>query len=123
MEKSLFDKYGGFSVVSRIVLALYDKLLDDDEIGPFFDEVDLPKIVDHQTKFVSSLMGGPASFTDDHLERAHGQLVVNDRHFDQLKNLVNETLAEFNVEPDDINLVLAEFEARRALIVKAEHVD
>lgn len=109
--------------LSRIVLALYDKLLDDDEIGPFFDEVDLPKIVYHQTKFVSSLMGGPASFTDDHLERAHGQLVVSDRHLDQLKNLVNETLAEFNVEPNDINLVLEEFEARRALIVKVEHVD
>lgn len=123
MEKTLFDKYGGFSVVSRIVLALYDKLLDDDDIGPFFDDVDLPKIVDHQTKFVSALMGGPASFTDDHLARAHSQLVVSDQHFDQLKALVAETLADFNVEPADVTLILGEFEARRALIVKADHVD
>ena len=32
MEKSLFDKYGGFSTVSKIVLTLYDRLLEDDEI-------------------------------------------------------------------------------------------
>ena len=123
MGKSLFDKYGGFSVVSRMVLALYERLLDDDDIGPFFDDVDLPKIVDHQTKFVSSLMGGPASFSDDHLARAHSQLLVSDSHFDQLKSLVAETLADFDMHEQDIETVLGEFEARRALIVKPADVD
>ena len=33
MQQALFDKYGGFSTVSRIVLALYDRLLDDDDVG------------------------------------------------------------------------------------------
>ena len=33
MSKSLFDKYGGFSTVSKIVLTLYDRLLDDDDRG------------------------------------------------------------------------------------------
>ena len=53
LEQTLFDKYGGFSTVSKIVLRLYDQILDDDDLGPFFDDVDLPKLVDHQTKFVS----------------------------------------------------------------------
>ncbi len=57
-EQSLFDKYGGFSKVSKIVLAFYDTLLDSDEIGPFFDDIDMTKMVDHQTKFVASLLGG-----------------------------------------------------------------
>jgi len=123
MKNSLFDKYGGFSNISRIVMALYDRLLDDDDVGPFFDEVDLPKLIDHQTKFISALMGGPASFSDGHIQRAHAHMIVSDAHFDQLKSLVRETLEEFEIEPEDIEAVLGEFEVRRPLLVGTGHVD
>ncbi|MHA3978784.1 group I truncated hemoglobin [Halovulum sp. GXIMD14794] len=116
MEKSLYEKYGGFSTVSRIVMSLYDRLLDDDDVGPFFDDVDMPKLIDHQTKFVASLMGGPASFTDTHIQMAHRNLEIDDAHFDRLKALVQETLSDFSVEQPDIDVVLAAFEARRPLL-------
>ncbi|SFC08905.1 group I truncated hemoglobin [Tropicimonas isoalkanivorans] len=119
METNLFDKYGGFSTVSKIVMRLYDKLLDDDDVGPFFDDVDMPKLIDHQTKFVATLMGGPASFSDTHIERAHRNLDIEPLHFDRLKALVDETLREFDVEDEDIEAVLAEFEARRDILVGA----
>ena len=118
MEQTLFDKYGGFSTISRIVLRLYDKLLEDDDVGPFFDDVDLPKLVDHQTKFVSSLMGGPASFTDNHIQMAHRHLTIEPDHFHKLKELVTETLEEFDVEPPDIAAVLDAFEQRRSLLIE-----
>lgn len=117
MEKALFEKYGGFSTVSKIVMRLYDKLLDDDDVGPFFDDVDLPRLIDHQTKFVASLMGGPASFTDTHIQRAHHKLEIEPLHFDRLKELIEETLEEFDLEPDDIETVLNAFEARRGLLI------
>lgn len=118
MTKSLYEKYGGFSTVSRIVMRLYDKLLDDDDVGPFFDEVDMPRLIDHQTKFVSSLMGGPASFTDTHIEAAHRKFTIRDEHFDQLSALVVETLQEFSIDPADQDAIVAAFEARRSLIVE-----
>ncbi|MEM8629735.1 MAG: group 1 truncated hemoglobin [Pseudomonadota bacterium] len=119
MEKTLFDKYGGFSTVSRIVMTLYDRLLEDDDVGPFFDDVDLPKLIDHQTKFVSSLMGGPASFTDSHIAAAHRHLTIEHVHFERLKELVTETLKEFSVDPEDIDTVLGAFEERRGLLIKS----
>lgn len=118
MAQTPYEKYGGFSTVSRIVMRLYDRLLDDDEVGPFFDDVDMPRLIDHQTKFVSSLMGGPASFTDAHIVNAHRKLTIHDRHFDRLKELLEETLAEFSVAPEDAGAVLGAFEARRALLVE-----
>ncbi|MEM9425143.1 MAG: group 1 truncated hemoglobin [Pseudomonadota bacterium] len=118
MEKSLYEKYGGFSTVSRIVMTLYDKLLDDDDVGPFFDDVDMPRLIDHQTKFVSSLMGGPASFSDTHIENAHRHMTINDSHFDKLKELIDETLSEFDVESNDISTVLDAFERRRSLLTE-----
>jgi hemoglobin len=118
MEQTLFQKYGGFSKVSRIVLDLYDRLLDDDEVGPFFDEVDMARIVDHQTKFVSSLLGGPASYTDDQIFRMHKHLAINARHFDTLAEILADTLADHGFEPEDVEAVVQAFEVRRKLVVE-----
>lgn len=119
MTQSLYDKYGGFATVSRIVMRLYDRILDDDDLGPFFDDTDMPKLIDHQTKFVASLMGGPASFTDAHITGAHRHMDIRDLHFDRLKELVGETFEEFGVNAADAETILDEIEARRASLVKA----
>lgn len=116
-NQTLFEKYGGFSNVSKVVLAFYDTLLDSDEIGPFFDDVDMSKMVDHQTKFVSSLLGGPASYNDTQLRNLHSHLDVTDAHFDELKVVLSGTLEDHGFEADDIEAVLGEFETRRTLIV------
>ena len=123
MEKSLFDKYGGFSTISKVVLELYNRLLDDDDVGPFFDDVDMPKLMDHQTKFISSLLGGPASFSDKHLQMAHRHMTIKHAHMDRLKEIVADTLTDFDVEEADIALVIDAFEARRTLLVEGADVD
>ena len=119
MTASLYEKYGGFATVSRIVMRLYDMILDDDDLGPFFDDTEMPKLIDHQTKFIASLMGGPASFSDAHLTGAHRGLEIVDVHFDRLKELVAETVSEFGVDPDDAAAILAEIETKRPLLVPA----
>ena len=118
MEDTLYKKYGGFSKISRIVLALYDRILDDDTIGPFFDEVDMNRIVDHQTKFISSLLGGPASYTDEQIEKMHGHLAIAPEHFDALVVIMREVLAEHDFEDEDIETVIMAFGGRRNLVVK-----
>ena len=122
-DQTLFEKYGGFSQVSRVVLSFYDTLLDSDEIGPFFDNTDMARMVDHQTKFIASLLGGPASYTDAQLRQLHSHLAIKDAHFDELKVVLRETLEEFSFEEPDIEAVLAEFESRRALIVGNSNVN
>lgn len=117
MEKTLYEKYGGFSVVSRIVLDLYDRLLDDDDVGPFFDNVEMGRIVDHQTKFVSSLMGGPASYNDDQIRRMHNHLTISDLHFDRLSAILAETLNDHGLSDEDVQAIVDAFQSRRNLVV------
>jgi len=123
MQQTLFEKYGGFSVVSRIVIDLYDRLLDDDDVGPFFENVEMSRIVDHQTKFVSSLMGGPASYTDDQIRRLHAHLLIGDAHFETLKRILTETLGDHGVAADDVERIVGGFESRRGLVVRHSDVD
>lgn len=123
MEQTLYQKYGGFSKISRIVLALYDRLLDDDDIGPFFEHVDIARIVDHQTKFISSLLGGPASYTDEQIHKMHAHLTIGAQHFDTLKRILEETLLEHGMEAEDVQTVVDAFEMRRCTVVETSHVD
>ena len=90
---------------------------------PFFDDVELPKLIDHQTKFISSLMGGPAAFSDDHIARAHSHMTIENHHFDRLKEIVGTTLTDFSIAPEDVDMILAGFEKRRALLVEVTNVD
>lgn len=123
MEQTLFAKYGGFANISKIVLELYDRLLDDDDVGPFFEDVDMARVVDHQTKFISSLLGGPASYSDDQIRKMHGHLTIHGRQFDALEEILAGTLRDHGVEEDDVAAVIAAFEARRGLIVETGNVD
>ncbi len=116
-ERTLYEKYGGFSQVSKIVLSFYDTLLDNDDIGPFFDEVDMSRMVDHQTKFIASLLGGPASYTDKQLKQLHSHLDINDAHFDELEVVLRATLIDHGLADEDVEAVVAEFAKRRPLIV------
>lgn len=117
MSASLFQKYGGFAKISRIVLAFYDKALDSDQIGEHFDGIDMKRLVDHQTKFISSLLGGPAEFADDRLKQLHAHLKITDADMDEMVRLLAETLDEFGFEAADRDSIIREIESRRAVIV------
>lgn len=118
MASTLFERCGGFSVVSKIVLDLYERLLDDDDVGPFFDDIEMSRIVDHQTKFVSSLMGGPAAYTDEQIHKMHARLAISDAHFDRMAEILRQTLIDHGLPPEDAEAVVGGFEARRNLVVE-----
>lgn len=118
MVQTVFDKLGGFAAVSRIVMDFYDQVLDSETIGDFFEHTDMAMQIDHQTKFISSLLGGPASYTDEQLDKIHAHLQITDAHFDEILELLEQSLATNNVEAEDRRMVLGKMEARRNLIVK-----
>ncbi|MEX2455273.1 MAG: group 1 truncated hemoglobin [Rhodospirillaceae bacterium] len=114
---TLFEKYGGFAKVSRIVSAFYDSVLDSPLLAPYFDGVDMRRIIDHQTKFIAQAMGGPAAYSNQELERVHRTLDVTDAAFDHMLTLLRETLEDFGVEEADVDAVCSEILARKPYIV------
>lgn len=117
MSSSMFERYGGFAKINRVVSAFYDRVLDSALASPFFANTDMRRQIDHQTKFLSMLMGGPASYTDDHLERVHAKLGITDDAFDEVVLILQETLEDFGVQNDDVRLVAESFRSRRRIIV------
>ena len=119
MAVTLFEKYGGFASVSKMVMAFYDKVLDSDVIGPYFEDTDMRRLVDHQTKFIAQVMGGPASYSNDALRRVHAPLNIDRAAFNEMAALLRETLEEFALAPGDIDTIMDQIFARTGEVVSS----
>jgi hemoglobin len=117
MPQSLYEKYGGFSVISRVVMTFYELALESDQIGDYFADVDMARLIDHQTKFISSLLGGPASFSDERLAVVHRPLSISDSEFDEMGVLLGQALEQHGMSPPDVATSLSAIEAKRNIIV------
>lgn len=115
----MFERYGGFASVSKVVMAFYEKALDSDIIGHHFENVEMRKLIDHQTKFVASVMGGPVVYTDDALQRLHAHLDIDQPQFNEMTVLLRETLEDFELESADIDEIMDHFHARSRYIVSS----
>lgn len=114
---TLFEKYGGFAKVSRIVSAFYEKVLDSEILAPYFENVEMRRLIDHQTKFIAQVMGGPASYTNQELQRVHEHVDVTDEAFAEMGMLMRETLEDFDLDEEDVEFIGNEIVSRKPYIV------
>ncbi len=113
----MFQRYGGLPLVTELVMSFYDRVLASERLAPYFASVDMRRLVEHQAKFVSSVMGGPASYSNAELRDIHAHLEIDERTFDEMIRLFEESLVELRFAPEDREEILADFRARRAYIV------
>lgn len=107
MPESMYDRYGGFETVSKIVHGLYEKIARSELLTPFFEHVDMQQLMSHQTKFFSSIMGGPISYDGRQLNEVHRRLNISNEAFTEVAELLEEVLEDFDVMQEDIDTLLA----------------
>lgn len=117
MSRTVYEQLGGFVVVRKIVTEFYNNVLDNEELATFFSTTDMERLIDHQTKFISMLLGGPVSYTEEQLQMIHSRLKIGNNHFDLIKETLIETFEDFDLSEDHIEFVSNEYENRRSLIV------
>ena len=120
MAGTTFEKYGGFSTVSRIVMDCYDRVLDSEHVGEHFDDIDMPRLIDHQTKFIASTLGGPVAMSDERLRVVHQQIDITNEQFDEVVTLLADALRDNGMSNEDISFVQHAVESKRALIVRKQ---
>lgn len=117
MARTVFERYGGFAQISRVVMAFYDKIVASPLTSPYFIDIDMRRLIDHQTRFIATVMGGPASYTNDHIERVHARLGITEAAFLEMVELLRETLEDFDFAEEDIQAVVDEIMSRKNHVV------
>lgn len=97
---TLFERLGGQKAVDAAVDILYDRVLMDDRIKHFFDDVDTERLRNKMKAFLSFAFGGESKYTGKTLIKAHQSLVekgLTKAHFEVFMEKFGETLEELNV--------------------------
>ena len=115
---NLFEKYGGVRAVHDIVVMFYDRLLDDDALADYFIDSDMQALVQHQTNFISSVMGGPASISDARLRSSHQSLKIDMDAFQRTANILAQSMRDCGVEDIDVATIIDLVATKAELIVE-----
>jgi len=105
---SLYERLGGEAAVDAAVDIFYRKVLSDDRVNEFFDDVDIEKQAAKQKGFLTMVFCGPNNYTGKDMREGHKHLVargLNDRHVDAIVELLGATLQELGVGDADIQEV------------------
>lgn len=113
MSETLYERLGGQDAIGEVVDRFYDRVIEDERVARYFDDVDMRKQRAHQTQFISAVAGGPVDYSGEDMEAAHDDLGITKPDFDVIVEHLDATLREFDVPEDDREAVLdavAEYE-------------
>ncbi len=98
---SLYERIGGEPAMQAAVESFYRKMLSDDRVAHFFDDIDMDKQLAKQKAFLTMVTGGPNEYTGADMRTAHAPLVsrgLDDSHVDVVVEHLGATLKELGVE-------------------------
>ena len=116
MGLSLYMRIGGDSAVTATVVKLYEKLLDDPQLAPFFEDINVEHLRLSQTAFVTHAFGGPSKYRGKSLRIAHANAVahgLSDEHFNLTADHLRDAMHELGVDEALITEALAIVESTR----------
>jgi len=113
-EASIYQQIGGKAAIDAAVERFYVKVLADDRIRHFFDDVDMVRQRAKQKAFLSAAFGGPIPWEGRDMRRAHAKLPgLNDSHFNAVAENLQATLTELKVKKELIDKIMAIAESTR----------
>jgi hemoglobin len=99
---------GGQSAVNAAVDIFYRKVLTDERVSHFFDDIDMSQQILKQKGFLTMVFGGPNQYSGKNLRDAHAPLLkrgLNDEHVDIVIEHLRASLDELGAAAEDIKEV------------------
>jgi hemoglobin len=118
-HQSLYVRIGGAPAVAAAVDGLYDRMLHDPDLAPYFDGVGIEQLKAHQRAFVAAALGGPERYGGRSLGHAHRGLHIDDATFGKVVGHLTDTLNELGVAADTTEDVITALAPLQPQIVSA----
>jgi hemoglobin len=115
----IYDQLGGPDGLRTAVTVFYNRVTADEQIGRYFEGIDLERLKAHQRAFLTAAFGGPQVFSGRALREAHADLAITDAAFDTMVSTLLTSLADLGVPKEAVGAVGERLEGARAEIVTA----
>ncbi len=100
LRDSVYAKIGGKAAVDASIDLFYKKILADDRVNHFFEDVNMKRQIRKQKEFVAAALGGPEPWTGKDLRKAHQHLDLTEKDFGIIAEHLQKTLEELKVKPE-----------------------
>lgn len=119
MIENLLDLIGGRETIKAATDRFYDKVLEDDELRPFFARKDMAHLRARQVMFISMLLGGGV-YTGKDIHDAHAlsrNNGLNDSHFELFLKHFRAALEEVGVKPENAEQIMKHLVRKRKAVL------
>lgn len=99
-SESAYARIGGEPAVREAVERLYQLVLGDPELAPYFAGVDLSNLKQHMVLLLTKVLGGPDNYRGRDLATAHQDLHVRRDHFFAVAVYLLSVLQDLSVPLD-----------------------
>lgn len=117
-SQSIYARIGGRDAVEAVVSDFYDRVFEDPQLEPYFEDIDREALFAHQVQFISSVAGGPVSYDGTDMQAAHEGMGITGDDFGRVATYLGEALRENGVPEDDVEAILAHVGALKADVVE-----
>ena len=101
----LVTEVGGRQALDQIVEEFYGRVQADPQLGPFFAEVDVTKVVAMQKEFLAMALSGVAERSGTTLRAIHAGRGITAQHFSRFVGHFVEVLEGRGVAPESVDAV------------------
>ncbi|MEV0382036.1 group 1 truncated hemoglobin [Nonomuraea sp. NPDC050643] len=114
---SYYEKVGA-PTVREVVDQFYVVALDDPDLKPYFDGVDLARLKRHMVMLLCSVLGGPEVYEGRDLADAHRGMGITGEHYEKVGGALVAVLREHGADEDVVEHVVTVLGQVRDAIVE-----
>lgn len=118
--KTLYQQLGEGAGIAGVVDRLYELIMADESLAPYFVETRLAQQKGHMAMFLAAATGGPNGYKGLDLDAAHAGRGITDADFDKVIGHAATALTEAGVDADTIGKVAGALMPLRSKVVTGE---
>ncbi|HEY1104787.1 MAG TPA: group 1 truncated hemoglobin [Agromyces sp.] len=118
--KTLYQQLGEGPGIASVVDRLYELIMADETLSPYFVETRLSQQKGHMAMFLAAATGGPNGYKGLDLDAAHAGRGITDADFDNVIGHAATALTEAGVDAETIGQVAGALMPLRAQVVTGE---
>jgi hemoglobin len=104
---SIYDRIGGHEAIEVVVEDFYCRVLDDDQLSPFFSGTNMNRLKGKQAEFLAAALGGPEPYSGVSMKQAHKGRGITMHHFNLVAGHLSDSLSAAGVPAETIAEILA----------------
>lgn len=116
-DEQLFEQLGGIDGIAELVEHFYQRILKDDELAPYFVNVDMKRLHNMQFEFMVSALGGPVHYSGAELRAVHEGRGITNHHFAKFVGHLADTMECRGISHQTVDAMLGRMATFRDKIV------